>query len=183
MILTCCNCVAATAAGGVLVVTKPHACAATWDGKTLQLASTCALSLSGCLSGATAAARRVVVVRRQFDAAARTVASSSAWVCTLCERLSVRAAETNTVQETVQRLSEEAVNSLLYANIENRQNWAVAQLRIPKRTGNDLTQAGKVNPRPVIVDFLVRPESGRWLARTQRSVVSYFLFTSVFQFY
>jgi hypothetical protein len=110
VILTCCNCVAAIAAGGILVVTKPHTCAATWDEKTLQLASTCALSLSGCQSGATAAARRVVVVRRQFDAAARTVASSSARACTLCECVSVRAAETNTVQETVQRLSEEAVN-------------------------------------------------------------------------
>ena len=51
-------------------------------------------------------------MRRQFDAAARAVASSSAWVCTLCECLSVRAAETNAVQETVQRLSEEAANSL-----------------------------------------------------------------------
>ena len=107
--------VAAIAAGGVLVVTKPGAHAATWVAKSLHLISTRCPLCCPAASRRVGAARRVVIVRRKFDAVALTVAAGCARTCPLCECVSVSATETNTVQEPVLRFSA-GFGQLLFAD-------------------------------------------------------------------
>ena len=109
--------VAAIAAGGVLVVTKPGAHAATWVAKSLHLISTRCPLCCPAASRRVGAARRVVIVRRKFDAVALTVAAGCARTCPLCECVSVSATETNTVQEPVLRFSA-GFGQLLFADVK-----------------------------------------------------------------